>query len=167
MANQKKPWTRNQKLILWGIILGAIVGVFAHIEISIHFIQKDIKDINILKAKIERLIAKSGEFETLVASKTIAVTGIGQNDFGQGLVINTGGGQDTESDFQVMGGHDENMIFGKAGTDFVGIGTATPRAKLDVVGHLRIGRMSTGKAPGLELCVDKNNILCVCGQCDQ
>ena len=47
------------------------------------------------------------------------------------VIVNDGS---NNCDFRVEGINDENLIFSDGGTDRVGIGSAIPRSKLDVVG---------------------------------
>lgn len=54
----KKSWTRNQKLLLFSIMVAAIIGImgwFIKIELNISYIQDEIKNIKIEKANIKSL----------------------------------------------------------------------------------------------------------------
>ena len=64
-----------------------------------------------------------------------------------GLTINNGGNPGIG--LIVQGDNDPNMINTSASNDRVGIGTATPEAKLDVVGKIKIGTDSTTASTGM------------------
>lgn len=57
------------------------------------------------------------------------------NDSNDNLVFNEAGG---DNDFRMEGDTDPNLIFLDASTDFVGIGTAAPVQKLDVLGNFNV-----------------------------
>lgn len=59
-----KKWTRNQKLLLAGIIITAI-GLIVRIEITFHTIQNDIEELELKTANIETLYADKAEFGTM------------------------------------------------------------------------------------------------------
>jgi len=59
----------------------------------------------------------------------------GQSTIGGGVIINNGG---ADSDSQIKGNTDDNLIYVDASTDRVGIGTSTPSAKLEVDGEARL-----------------------------
>ncbi|MBU1164884.1 hypothetical protein KKA15_04990 [Patescibacteria group bacterium] len=54
-----KPWTRNQKIAVWGVIAVIIMGVlgwFIKIDLEISYIQSQIEQIQIDKANIKSLV---------------------------------------------------------------------------------------------------------------
>lgn len=61
---------------------------------------------------------------------------------GYEISINEGGG---DVNFRVEGDTDSNLLFVDAGTDKVGIGTATPAEKLDVVGNIGVSGTVDGR----------------------
>ena len=61
------------------------------------------------------------------------------------VIINDGS---NDLDFRVEGLNDEHLIFSDGSTDRVGIGSAIPRAKLDVSGDIYVG---TSQATGVVL----------------
>lgn len=63
--------------------------------------------------------------------------------------ITTFNGNNINMDFQVKGDNDDNMIYGDASADKVGIGTASPSEKLDVSGNVRFsGALMPNNAAG-------------------
>lgn len=65
----------------------------------------------------------------------------------QGIVINELG---RDKDTRIEGDTDQNLVFVDASTDRVGIGTATPSQKLDVVGNIAV----SGTVDGRDLSTD-------------
>ncbi len=74
--------------------------------------------------------AISGASLVIDANASFAHSGVTISTIG-GAVFNE---NSNDADFRVEGDTDANLVFGDASTDRVGIGTATPDAKLDVVG---------------------------------
>ena len=57
----KKPWTRNQKIALCGvisIIVMSVLGWFIKIDLEISYIQDQINNIKINKADIKTLVVE-------------------------------------------------------------------------------------------------------------
>ena len=70
---QSKPWTRNQKLILAGILvtlLLGIVGFIVKINIDISYIKDEIDNIKIKNAEIDSLKSDVAEIKELYAGDT-------------------------------------------------------------------------------------------------
>ncbi len=170
-----KKWTRNQKIALWSIIIGATTMFVGKVEINLNRLQSDIKELKAKKAEIEDLKSKVAEIASLIAGK-IDVTnlrssgliesgGFGQSQIRKGLIVNNEAGSTALHNFQVKGNTDNNMIFGNAIMNNVGIGTSTPKTKLDVIGKISVFDINTGVGTGVNLCIDKNNVICACGTC--
>lgn len=61
---------------------------------------------------------------------------VGQSTIDLGLVVNNGNGVGDNSDFQVKGGTDDNLIYVDASADKVGIGTSATTSILNVNGDI-------------------------------
>lgn len=70
------------------------------------------------------LIVSAGEVTTTARTK-----------IREGAVLNNAG---IDSDTQIKGNNDDNLIYADAGLDAVGIGTATPASKLTVAGDIEV-----------------------------
>lgn len=58
--------------------------------------------------------------------------------------------QGADADFRIEGDTDVNLLFGDASTDRLGIGTATPNSKLDVVGTIQVDGLRVDVTPTAE-----------------
>lgn len=80
-------------------------------------------------------------------NRTLAIknesTGFGMLSVDEGAIINANG---SDSDTQIKGDTDANLIYVDASTDRVGIGGATPAVKLDVTGEIRASTAGTNSA---------------------
>jgi len=98
--------------------------------------------------------AQLGNYWISGDSKTDGNDSIGGNLTVEGAaVINDAGGA---NDFRVEGDHDQNLIFSDAASDWLGIGTSTPTAKLDVCGHARIRKVPPGGIKDSILTIDED-----------
>jgi hypothetical protein len=75
------------------------------------------------------------------AAITGAFTVTGDSSLNGAVVINDAG---ADKDTRIEGDTDTNLVFVDASTDRVGIGTATPGSKLDVLGTLRLSGSVSG-----------------------
>lgn len=71
-----KNWSRNQKLILWGLIISFIAGVGSWVK------KIEIK-VNRIESEVKRLIARTAEIGTLTAG----TAGIGTSAPSKGLSV--------------------------------------------------------------------------------
>lgn len=71
---------------------------------------------------------------SLNVSTGMTVGGSGQSTLTEGLIVNNGATSPSTSDFQVKGVTDSNTFYVDASTNRVGIGTASPSTKLDILG---------------------------------
>ena len=82
LMTEAKPWTRNQKLMLAGVMV-TVLGMFiGKITIDIKYIQDRIDNITIKTAEIDSLKARIANFEkfkTTCPEGTIAQTILTQN----------------------------------------------------------------------------------------
>jgi hypothetical protein len=79
----------------------------------------------------------TGVFTSTVTIGTLN-SGVGQSFFGLGLIVNNSTGGTTNSDFQVKGDNDANLIQTRASADLVSIGTNTFSHKLRIQGGLLV-----------------------------
>lgn len=82
-------------------------------------------------------------------NEQVIVGGTGSTTIGGGAIINNGGG---DSDTQVKGNSDDNLIYVDAGNDRVGIGDSTPSDKLEVAGAVIRNAFYQGQSTTSQTC---------------
>ena len=69
---KKKPWTRNQKLILAGILVTlfiGIIGFIAKINIEVNYLQDEVDNLKAKNAEIDYLKTEIAEINTIIANQ--------------------------------------------------------------------------------------------------
>lgn len=96
----------------------------------------EVVDVTSTEALLVRKNADGGDVLTVdTTNSKVVVGGTGRSTFNEAVIVNESG---ADSDTRVEGDTDTNLIYADAGADKVGIGTATPAQKLDVVGNIQL-----------------------------
>ena len=156
---QSKPWTRNQIIALWAIIIGALF------KIQINVLQKEIKNLKIGQATILDLYADKAKLGFVEGPLEIRGPKVhGQSIMGDGLLIKADKGSESFDEFEVRGSSG-SLLFSDPKLERIGIATRNPSAKLDIKGNLKVLELNSGNTPGSNLCIDSENVVCLCGHC--
>lgn len=92
---------------------------------------------------------------------SVVVNGADQSNTNLGLIVNKSQGATALSAFQIMGAIDPYAAYFDPTTEYVGLGTNAPAAKLHVVGEARITGVS-GDGNGKAVCIKSDGNLGTC-----